>query len=200
MLAHISGQILNKSKLSESLGVTHPTISSYIDILEQTFMVRTLRPYTPNVKKRLVKSPKLYIRDSGILHSLLGIRTMNDLFGHPIYGSSWESYAIEQIITLFPEWEPYFYRTSNGSEIDLILVQDTKKIALEMKAHTAPQPGAGFYHALEDTCITEVYIISPVPENEEMYKIGEGIWVSSISAFWKKHRPESRDYRTTKSL
>jgi hypothetical protein len=100
---------------------------------------------------------------------------MNDLFGHPIYGSSWESYAIEQIITLLPEWEPYFYRTSNGSEIDLILVQGTKKIALEMKAHTAPQPGAGFYHALEDTGVTEVYIISPVPGNDEIYKISRGI-------------------------
>jgi len=188
MLAHLTGQILNKSKLAESLGVTHPTIQSYIDILESTFMVRTLRPYGINVKKRLVKSPKIYIRDSGIIHTLLGIHSMNDLAGHPVYGSSWESYAVEQITTLFPDREAYFYRTSNGSEIDLILVKGPQKIAIEMKAHAAPKPGAGFYHALEDTEITEGYIVSPLREEETIYSIGKNVQVTSIRGLWKKLR------------
>lgn len=186
MIAHLTGQILNKSKLAESLGVTHPTIQSYLDILENTFMIRTLRPFSVNVKKRLVRSPKIYIRDSGIIHSLLGITSMNDLSGHPVYGASWESYAVEQIISLLPDWEPSFYRTSNGSEIDLILAKGTRKVALEMKAHTAPKPGAGFYHALEDTGITEGYIVSPLREPEEEYGIGDNLRVSTIRGVWNR--------------
>ncbi len=133
MLAHSHGQVLNASKLADSMGVSSHTIRKYIDLLEQTFVVRALPPYTKNIKKRLVKAPKVYIRDTGILHSLLNIETMQDLFAHPVYGASYEGFVIENIITQLPRWQASYYRTSNGAEIDLILTKGMKKIAIEIK-------------------------------------------------------------------
>ena len=121
MLAHSHGQVLNASKIAGSMGVSSHTIRKYIDLLEQTFMVRTLAPYSGNIKKRLVKSPKVYIRDTGILHALLDIETMEDLFSHPIYGTSYEGYVVENIITQLPRWKAFYFRTSNGAEIDLFI-------------------------------------------------------------------------------
>jgi len=116
MCAHTQGQLLNSSQLGSSLGVSHTTFRSYIDILAETYMLRILPPYVSNLKKRLVKSPKVYLRDTGILHSLLAIDTFDDLLGHPVLGSSWETVAMETIIATFPEWEPYFYRTAAGTD------------------------------------------------------------------------------------
>ena len=181
MLAHNTGQILNKNKLSASLGISQPTVTSYIHLLENTFMVRTLQPCYTNTKKRLIKSPKLYIRDSGIIHSLLGITTQNDLLGHPVYGLSWESYAIEQIISLLPQWKPSFYRTSNGSEIDLILERGNSKLAIEFKINPSQKPGTGFYNGLRDLNITEAFIVCPLKENE-IYPVGKNIRIASIPA------------------
>ncbi|MCK5809280.1 ATP-binding protein, partial [bacterium] len=131
MIAHSSGSILNSSKLGSSLGVSHTTLRKYIDLLSQTFMVRLLEPLEANVKKRLVKSPKIYIRDSGILHTLLDIENRNDLLGNPIFGNSWESFVVEQIITKFPDWKPTFYRTAAGSEMDLVLSRGNRRIGIE---------------------------------------------------------------------
>jgi len=121
MCAHIHGSLLNASKLADSLGVSSHTIRSYVDLLEHTFMIRVLMPDAPNLKKRLVKSPKIYIRDSGILHALLDIRTHDDLLSHPIIGASFEGFAMENILAFAKNYEPSFYRTSAGAEIDLIL-------------------------------------------------------------------------------
>ena len=112
MCAHNQGQLINYSKLGESLNVTHPTIKRYIDLLEQTFIVRTLQPFELNIKKRLVKAPKVYIRDSGILHQLLAITSYNNSMGHPVYSSSWEGLVIENCITAYPDWQYYFYRSA----------------------------------------------------------------------------------------
>jgi len=144
MCAHDQGQLLNSSKLGASLGVSHTTFRSYIDLLSETYMLRILPPYIPNIKKRLVKSPKVYLRDSGILHSLLAIDTFDDLLGHPVFGASWETVAMEAIIASFPGWEPFFYRTVTGVEIDLILVRGSRKMAFEFKASTAPKVTKGF--------------------------------------------------------
>lgn len=179
MLSHSTGNILNKTKLSASLGITHPTIATYIDILEKTYMVRVLQPYFLNIKKRLIKSPKVYIRDTGILHALLFIKDQNDLFGHPIYGNSWKSYGIEQICAAQPDWIPYFYRTSNGAEIDLILEKDMQRIAIEFKVSTTPKISSTFTHALNDLNIKKAYIVAPVSD-DQTYPINKQIDIISI--------------------
>ncbi len=180
MLAHLQGQTLNSSKLGESLGKTSHTIKNYIDILEQTFVVRTLSPYEGNIKKRLVKSPKVYIRDTGLLHALLNIETMNELFGHPIYGHSFESYVVENICYNLPRWNHFFYRTSRGAELDLVLEKAGKKIAIEIKTSTAPKPSRGFWNACEDIEADEKYIIAPVKES---YPLKDGAKVINVSEF-----------------
>jgi hypothetical protein len=131
MCAHNQGQLLNYSKLVESLGSTHPTIKRYIDLLEQTFILRTVLPYETNVKKRLVKSPKAYVRDSGFLHQLLVIPNFNSLLGNLIFGASWEGVVVENVIVNNPDWDYYFYRTATGDELDLILTKGNQRIAFE---------------------------------------------------------------------
>lgn len=180
MCAHNQGQLLNASKLGESLGLTHPTVRRYIDLLEQTFVVRTLQPFVGNVKKRLVKSPKVYIRDTGILHRLLQIDSFNDLMGNPIFGASWEGLVMENILCNIRDWNPYFYRTATGNEIDLILTKGTKILAVECKASTAPQLTKGFWKALEDVEAEEAYVIAPVPNP---YPIRANVMVCGISDF-----------------
>ena len=180
MLAHSSGQVMNYSKLSESLGVSRNTVRHYIDILEQTYMVRVLNPYFSNSKKRLVKSPKVYIRDSGILHSLLEIEDQNSLLSHPIYGQSWEGFALENILAAIDSrWKPSFYRSEKGNEIDLILEKGLRRICLEFKASSAPKVGKGFWIALEELKPEKTWIVAPV---ERTYPLdgAQNIWVGSI--------------------
>lgn len=174
MLAHVQGQVLNTSKLGAALGVSHHTLRRYIDILEQTFMLRVLPPFEINLKKRLIKSPKVYIRDTGILHALLNLETMDDLYSHPEFGSSWETLVIEQILAGLTRWESFFYRTASGNEIDLILQKGTRRVAIEAKASRTPQVGKGFKQALRDLEIRETWIAAPV---DEVYPYGEGIMV-----------------------
>jgi predicted AAA+ superfamily ATPase len=180
MTSHAQGQIFNASRLAGSLGVTYHTVKSYVDIFERSYFMRTLYPYYKNIKKRIIKSPKIYIRDTGLLHTLLSIETFNDLLGHPIFGASWETFVIENILINFPEWEPSFYRTEAGAEIDLVLEKGTRKIAIECKASSAPQVGKGFFIALEDLQIKEAWIIAPV---EDTYLIKENVRVSSLAYF-----------------
>ncbi|HEX7584266.1 MAG TPA: ATP-binding protein [Prolixibacteraceae bacterium] len=183
MCAHNQAQLLNSSKLGESLGLTHPTIRRYIDLLEQTFILRTLQPFEGNVKKRLVKSPKVYIRDTGILHRLLQIDSFNDLMGNPIFGASWEGLVIENILSNLRDWSPHFFRTATGDEIDLILTKGNKILAVECKASTAPQLTKGFWKALEDIQAEQAFVIAPVPN---AYPIKENVTVCGIADFLKK--------------
>jgi predicted AAA+ superfamily ATPase len=162
MCAHNQGQLLNYSKLGESLGLTHPTIKRYIDLLEQTFIVRTVLPYEVNVKKRLVKSPKVFVRDSGILHQLLAISDYNSLLGNPIFGSSWEGVVVENVIVNYPDWDYYFYRTATGDELDLILIRGNQCIAIECKASTAPKLTKGFWRALDVVKPQRTFVIAPI--------------------------------------
>lgn len=180
MLAHSSGQVFNQSKLAESLGVSAPTVKSYMEILEKTYMARVLHPLFSNVKKRLVKRPKVYLRDTGILHALLDIRSEHDLFGHPVYGNSWESYALEQTCSSLPEWRPSFYRTEKGAEIDLILERGRRRIAVEFKASSAPKPARGLYHAMKDLEISDAYLVAPLPD-ETTYPAREGVTVTTVA-------------------
>ncbi len=180
MIAHISGQLLNSSKLGNSIGVSHTTLRKYIDLLTQTYMVRVLMPYQSNIKKRLVKSPKIYIRDTGILHNLLQIETYNELLGNPVFGNSYESFVIEQICSRFEDWEQSFYRTSAGAEIDLVLTKGTQMIAIEIKASATPRPTKGFWNAIEDLKPTRIYVIGIIKDS---YFIREDIKVTSLREF-----------------
>ncbi len=177
MCAHNQGQILNLSKLGSSMGLTHPTIRKYIDIFEQTFIVRSLSPFEINVKKRLVKSPKIYLRDSGLLHQLLGIKNMDALFSHPVFGSSWEGFVIEQILSVV-DVPAYFYRTATGDEMDLVLDIHGKIIAIECKASAAPQVTKGFYNAIEVLKPVKTFVVAPI--ETEMYALQENIFVASL--------------------
>ncbi|WP_339133627.1 MAG: ATP-binding protein [Candidatus Electrothrix sp. GW3-4] len=177
MLAHYHGQVMNYSKLGQALGVTHPTVKRYLELLEQTYMVRSLAPYSANIKKRLVKAPKVYLRDSGVLHALLEIDTLEDLLGHPVVGGSWEGFCIEQILAAKPNWRASFYRTSSGEEIDLILERGQKSLAFELKASMSPKVSRGFNATLEILQPNHTWIIAPVPEP---YPFQQNVTVSDI--------------------
>lgn len=177
MCAHIHGQLLNRSKLGESLGISHHTVQTYVDLLSQLFILRVLPPLETNLKKRLIKSPKIYIRDSGLLHALLRIEEQNDLMGHPAYGSSWEGFAMENILSSTSYWEPFFYRTASGTEIDLVLEKSKQRIAVEFKVSTTPSVTPGFWSALEDLQCTEAWIISPV---EAPYPIKKNVMAAPL--------------------
>jgi len=177
MCAHVHARIFNASKLGESLGLTHPTVKRYLDLLEQTFILRSLHPYEANTKKRLVKSPKVYFRDSGLLHRILQLDDFNDLLGHPVFGPSWEGLVIENIITCFPEWKYSFYRSATGDEIDLIMQRKRTTIAIECKASTAPKLNKGFTRAYEIVKPSLTLVIAPVSEK---YPIKKDTYVCGI--------------------
>ena len=164
MLAHLQGQQLNASAIAQSLGVvSHNTVQSYLDILMDTMMVRKLEPHFVNIGKRLVKSPKVYVRDSGLLHTLLNIPDLDTLMGHPSAGASWEGFCIEQICSQLPVGAMVsYYRTSAGAELDLIVETGSKKIAFEVKFSSAPSVTKGFWSGLEDVGADKAYVIAPV--------------------------------------
>ncbi len=177
MTAHHHGQILNLSQLGASLGVSHTTARAYVDLLVRTFMIRLLPPLQANTAKRLVKSPRLYLRDSGILHALLDVESMDDLLGHPVFGSSWEGMVIENVLAHLPGWRGYFYRTARGAEIDLVVEKGRTRIAIECKASSAPEPSAGFWTALGDVKPRQAWIVAPV---QGSYRLAKDVTVSSL--------------------
>jgi uncharacterized protein len=152
MLANNQGQPLNASKIASSLNVSVPTVTRYVDLLVDLLLVRRLQPFHSNTTKRLVKSPKVYVRDSGLLHSLLAIPDRDALFGHPVIGSSWEGFVIETLINCAPDWTtPFFYRTAAGQEIDLLLeLPGGEMWAVEVKRSLSPKVEAGFHVACVD--------------------------------------------------
>lgn len=165
MLAHVHGQLLNMASLANALDVSTHTVKHHIDLLEGAFMARRLMPYSRNLGKRLVKSPKLYLRDSGILHTLLGIRDWEGLLGHPVVGSSWEGYCIEQILARCRrDVSASFYRTARGAEVDLVLESADSRVAIEFKSSSAPRPRPGFWIATDDLETKRRWIVAPVNE------------------------------------
>lgn len=171
MLAHLHGQLWNASRLASGFGVSAPAVHHYLDILEATFMLRRLQPLQANLGKRLVKSPKIYLRDSGILHALLGISSLNDLAGHPIVGASWEGWILEQIAQIIgAQWQLSFYRTAAGAEMDIVAEHGTKKIGFEIKFSSAPSVTKGFWSAIADLKLDHTYIIAPVPNGYPLAK------------------------------
>lgn len=180
MLAHSQGTLLNASRLAAGLGVTAPTVTAYVDLLVDLLLVRRLAPYHVNIGKRLVKSPKTYVRDSGLLHALLGIQSLDALLGHPVVGASWEGCVIENLLAVAPEQaKASFYRTATGAEIDLLLELGGThgNWAIEIKRSTAPKLEKGFRIALEDVQPDKAFIVYG---GEERYPKSEGVEVIGL--------------------
>ena len=161
MLAHDQGALQNASRLAAGLEVSSQAVSRYTDLLVDLLLVRRLQPYVTNVGKRLVKSPKVYIRDSGLLHALLNITTFDAVLGHPVVGASWQGFAIENLINAAPAFTvPGFYRTSGGAEIDLVLeLPGGERWAIEVKRSRAAKPGQGFYEACDDLLPAKRFVV-----------------------------------------
>lgn len=175
MLAHLHGQMWNASRLASGFGVSAPTVQHYLEILEATYMVRRLPPLHVNLGKRLVKSPKIYLRDSGLLHALLGIRSLDELAGHPVVGPSWEGWVLEQIAQLLsPQWQLSFYRTATGAEMDVVAERGERRIGFEIKLSSAPSLSKGFWSAMKDLQLEQAYVVAPV---ETGYPIAEKVEV-----------------------
>jgi uncharacterized protein len=182
MLAHNNGNLWNKESYGKSLGVTAPTVGRYLEYMEGAFLVTRLQPWFNNSKKRLVKAPKIYIRDTGILHTLIRALDIDDLFGNPHVGTSWEGFVMEQIRQLKPpHLDMYFYRTHQGTEADVILVKGIKPIAcIEIKLSTSPQVSKGFLQSIEDLKTKNNFIVIPTGDS---YQTKDGINIGSLSDF-----------------
>ena len=178
LLAHYHGQTINYHKLAAAIDISTPTLKRYLAVLEQTYMIRQLPPATANLKKRLVKSPKIYLRDSGILHALLDIEEYDFLLANPIAGASWEGFVIENIIAEHERFRASFLRTSNGAEVDLLLERNGELHLFECKLSKAPKPSRGFYELINSIRPKTARIIAPV---DEAYEIQSGIWVSPLT-------------------
>lgn len=178
MAAHCHGQPLNSSRLGGALGVSHTTVRNHLGLLQSAFMLRLLPPLRANLGKRLVKSPKLYFRDSGILHCLLELDGMDSLLGHPAFGVSWEGWCVEQITAALPRWRASFYRDSNGQEVDLILDRGSRRLAFEFKATLAPELTRGCRAALESLGPERTLVVCPM--TGEGYDLAPGVRVCGI--------------------
>jgi len=174
MLAHYHGQVWNAAEPARSLGIGETSVRRYLDLLEGVYMVRQLQPWHENLKKRQVKSPKVYIRDSGLLHQLLGIRTLPELLSHPKCGASWEGYVIEEIISSVQPDEVYFWATHAGAELDLLLFKDGRRFGVEIKRADAPRLTPSIRTALEDLRLDRLVVIYP---GERRYALAEQVEV-----------------------
>jgi predicted AAA+ superfamily ATPase len=184
MLAHNQGSVLNQARIASALGVANPTIDRYIDLLVDLQLVRRLCPWGGNLGKRLVRSPKVYVRDSGLLHGLLELETLNDVLGHPVCGLSYEAHCIENLMQAAGNRRvPFFYRTQVGAEIDLVLEQGGKpEIAIEIKRSMAPSPEKGFAIACDDLQIAQRYVVYPGTERFALRHRTEAMGLREIVA------------------
>lgn len=179
MLAHYQGQIFNSSEIARSLGIGVPTVKRYLDVLTGVFMIRQLPPWYVNIKKRQVKAPKIYFYDTGILHALLGARTMNELLAHPKHGASWEGYVIEEVIRSVTPDDVYFWATHQGAEIDLVFSKGGRMYGIEVKRADAPAMTPSLRIALEDLKLDRVAVIYP---GEKRYSLHRKIDVVPFEA------------------
>ncbi|PIQ33379.1 MAG: hypothetical protein COW63_05730 [Bacteroidetes bacterium CG18_big_fil_WC_8_21_14_2_50_41_14] len=168
MLAHLNGQTADYSKLAKSLGVSAVTVKNYIDLLESTFMVDVIPPYFSNLGKRLVKAPKIYITDSGITSTLLELHNFEEMAGHPSFGSIWEQIVLSNMKELFPEASFYFYRTSNGAEVDFVMKIKELVFTIECKASVAPKLSKGHFYACQDIHPSHSFVAAPIKKGWAM--------------------------------
>jgi predicted AAA+ superfamily ATPase len=180
MLAHYHGQTWNGAELARALAVNEPTVRRYLDLLTGVFMVRQLQPWHENLSKRQVKSPKVYVRDSGLLHALLGIPNHRDLEGHPKIGASWEGYAVEEIIKAINPDEAYYWATYNGAELDLLLFKNGRRIGVECKRADAPTLTPSMKTALIDLKLDELHVVYP---GDMPYSLADKVDVIPLAKF-----------------
>ena len=188
MLSHVNGSVWNAEMIARSLGITAPTVNRYVDFLEGAFLIHRLSPFYINTKKRLVKAPKIYIRDSGLLHHLCMLQNMVQLKGHPVVGSSWEGYIVEQVKQLKPAGtDLYYYRTQTGAEYDMVIARGVKPLAcIEVKLNNAPVITKGNYQSLADLKTKKNFVV--VPDIEE-YKTKEGVVICNMDTLFSKYLP-----------
>ena len=184
MLAHAQGTNINGAKIAASLEVSRMSVSRYIDLLVDLLLLRKLQPYTANIKKRLVKSPRIYVRDSGITHALLNIGAYNDLLGHPVVGKSWEGLVIENILSVLPQGaEAFYYRTAGGAEIDLLIQFNGKALwAVEIKRSASASLARGFHEACADTHPTRKFVVHA---EQDTFPMKDNIQAISLLGFMK---------------
>ena len=189
MMAHLNGQLFNATTLGNSLGVSTPTVIRYVDFLEEAFLLKSLHTFSWNMSKRLVKTPKVYLSDTGILHHLVGVTDLNSLSGNPIVGSSWESFVINQIQALKKnQLDLYFYRTHNGAEVDLVITKGLTVVATaEIKYSNSPQLSKGNFNAFEDLNAPMNYVITPSSDD---YLFKERVRICSLKAFIFNYLPQ----------
>lgn len=179
MLAHLHGQVWNAADPARSLGVSEPTIRRYLDWLTQAFMVRQLQPWFENLGKRQVKAPKIYFRDTGLLHALLGVRNEGDLARHPRAGASWEGFALEQVLRITQPDEAYFWATHTGAELDLLMLKHGKRVGVEFKRADAPGLTPSMRIALADLKLDSIYVVYP---GKRRYRLADRIEAVPLSA------------------
>lgn len=179
MLAHYHGQTWNAADPARSMGVSEPTVRRYLDHLTQTFMVRQLQPWFENLGKRQVKAPKIYFRDTGLLHALSGIRTEDELLAHPRSGASWEGFALEQVLRVARPDEAYFWATHTGAELDLLLFKDGRRVGVEFKRMDAPRLTPSMRIAMHDLKLDALYVVYPGPRR---YAIADGMEALPLAA------------------
>ncbi len=180
MVAHYHGQTWNAAELARALAVSEPTVRRYLDLMTGVFMVRQLSPWFENLGKRQVKSPKVYVRDSGLLHSLLGIANQRDLENHPKVGASWEGYAVEEVLKAFSHDEAYYWATYNGAELDLLLFKNGRRIGVECKRADAPTQTPSMRTALADLKLDHLYVVYP---GDKAYTLGKKVEVVPLAKF-----------------
>lgn len=178
MLAHDHGQTWNASRLGRSMGLSDKTVRSYLDLLTGTFMTRQLPPWFENLRKRQVRAPKVYVRDSGLLHTLLGLRTIDDLAGHPVVGASWEGFALEQLLHFADERKAWFWASHGGAELDLLLMPGRNRYGIEFKYSEAPAATRSMAIAIEDLRLEHLWIVTP---GRHEYPISEQISVLPLT-------------------
>lgn len=185
MLAHNQGTVLNAAHLARNLEVSGVTVGRYLDLMCDLLLVRRLKPWTANIGKRLVRAPKIYIRDSGLTHALLNIESFDALLGHPVVGGSWEGFVIENILSVISESaKPYYYRTSGGAEIDLVLeFSGSEKWAIEIKRNSAPAVSKGFHIGCEDIKVSRRYVVY---SGNDTFSMGEGITAISLTGLMQE--------------
>ncbi len=180
MVAHYHGQTWNAAELARALAINEPTVRRYLDLLTSVFMARQLQPWHENLGKRQVKAPKVYVRDTGLLHALLGIRSHRDLEVHPKVGASWEGYAVEEVIKALAPDEAYYWATYNGAELDLLLFKNGRRIGVECKRIDAPTLTPSMQIAMTDLKLDELHVIYP---GEKSYPLAKKISATPLASF-----------------
>lgn len=187
MLAHYHGQIWNAAEPAASLGLSQPTVRSYLDLMTSVYMIRQLHPWHENLAKRQVKAPKIYVRDTGLLHTLLGLRTRRDLLTHPKLGASWEGVVIEQLLRIVEPDQAYFWATHQGAELDLLMLQGPRRVGVEIKRSDAPSLTSSMRIALKDLRLDKLWVIYP---GKERYALNDRVTAIPFDAALAMKRSE----------